>query len=247
VAVLDPTFLDSSQNGAVKRRRRAIVVAAVLECGLAGLLALWPLISTEALPPTEFVRTTIPAPPPGAPGALARSAIPPSVIHQVTLRELIMRPLEIPKFVPRAVEAPALAAQFPASGFLKGSGFGTGLPGGIGVLELAPSAVPPPRRAEVFSGPVRVGGQVEAAKLIYRPTPMYPPLARMAHLQGVVRRVAIISKDGTVQDLKVLSGQPLLLPEALATVSEWRYLPTLLNGEPVEVETEIDVNFTLGD
>ena len=90
-----------------------------------------------------------------------------------------------------------------------------------------------------------LGGQVEAAKLIYKPTPDYPPLAKMARIQGSVRLEAIIAKDGTIQDLKVLSGHPLLVKAALDAVKQWRYQPTLLNGEPVEVVTEIDVNFTL--
>jgi protein TonB len=90
-----------------------------------------------------------------------------------------------------------------------------------------------------------VGGQVEQAKLIFKPSPEYPPLAKMARIQGTVRLEAIIAKDGPIQDLKVLSGHPLLVKSALDAVKQWRYQPTLLNGEPVEVITEIDVNFTL--
>ncbi len=84
-----------------------------------------------------------------------------------------------------------------------------------------------------------------AARAIYQPTPDYPPLAKMARIQGVVRLQAIIGKDGTVQDLKALSGHPMLVGAAIAAVQHWRYQPTLLNGEPVEVLTEIDVNFRL--
>jgi protein TonB len=88
---------------------------------------------------------------------------------------------------------------------------------------------------------------VEQAKLIFKPTPEYPPLAKVARIQGVVRLEAIISRDGTVQDLKVMSGHPLLVKSALEAVQRWRYQPTLLNGEPVEIITEIDVNFTLAN
>jgi protein TonB len=88
---------------------------------------------------------------------------------------------------------------------------------------------------------------VEQAKLIFKPTPEYPPLAKVARIQGVVRLEAIISRDGTVQDLKVLSGHPLLVKSALEAVQRWRYQPTLLNGEPVEIITEIDVNFSLAN
>jgi len=92
---------------------------------------------------------------------------------------------------------------------------------------------------------VRVGGNVQAAMAIRAPKPSYPPLAKQARIQGVVRLNAIIGKDGTIQDLKAASGHPLLVPAALEAVKQWLYKPTLLNGEPVEVVTVIDVNFTL--
>ena len=130
-----------------------------------------------------------------------------------------------------------------------------GVPGGqaggvlggiIGGVTGGPPPPPPPPKAQTPQR-IRVGGQVEAAKLIYKPTPEYPPLAKMARIQGTVRLEAVIAKDGTIQDLKVLSGHPLLVKAALDAVKQWRYQPTLLNGEPVEVVTEIDVNFTLAD
>lgn len=116
--------------------------------------------------------------------------------------------------------------------------------GVIGGMGVAPP--PPPPKAKTPSV-IRVGGQVEAAKVIYQPMPQYPPLAKMARIQGTVRLEAVIAQDGTIQDLKVLSGHPLLIPAALSAVKTWRYEPTLLNGVPVKVITEIDVNFTLSD
>ena len=74
---------------------------------------------------------------------------------------------------------------------------------------------------------------------------MYPPLAKQARISGVVHLNAVIAKDGTIQDLKVISGHPLLIQAAMDAVRQWVYAPTLLNGEPVEVVTQIDVNFTL--
>jgi protein TonB len=91
-----------------------------------------------------------------------------------------------------------------------------------------------------------VGGQVQSAKIVSQPRPVYPPLARQARIQGTVRLEAVISKEGSVEELKVISGHPLLIQSALAAVQQWRYEPTLLNGVPVEVITTIDVNFTLG-
>jgi protein TonB len=90
-----------------------------------------------------------------------------------------------------------------------------------------------------------VGGQVIAARVIYQPKPEYPPLAKMAHIEGAVLLEAILGRDGTIRELKVLSGHPLLAKAALEAVQRWRYQPTLLNGEPVEILTEISVSFTL--
>jgi protein TonB len=90
-----------------------------------------------------------------------------------------------------------------------------------------------------------VDAETEAAKYIYQPNPQYPPLAVQARIQGTVRLGAIIGKDGTVQDLKVLSGHPFLVKPAMQAVANWRYEPWLLNGMPVEVETEIEVKFKL--
>lgn len=103
---------------------------------------------------------------------------------------------------------------------------------------------PPPPKPKVVQR-IRVDGQVEAAKLIYNPAPEYPSLAKMARIQGKVRLEVIISKDGTIQDLKVLNGHPLLVKAALDAVKQWRYQQTLLSGEPVEVVTDVDVDFTL--
>ncbi len=115
-----------------------------------------------------------------------------------------------------------------------------------GVSLSAPAADVQEQKPAVSQAPrIRVGGQVQAKRLVSNPPPAYPPVARMARIQGTVRLEAIIGKDGTVQDLKVIEGHPLLVPAALDAVKQWRYEPTLLNGEPVEVDTEIDVNFVL--
>jgi len=126
-----------------------------------------------------------------------------------------------------------------------------GVPGGVaggsmggvlgGVIGGA-AGPPPPRPAQ---SRIRQGGAVTAASLINKVNPVYPPLARQTRVAGTVRLHAIISKQGTVQQLEVLSGHPLLVQSALDAVRQWRYRPTLLNGEPVEVDTTIDVIFSL--
>jgi protein TonB len=133
-------------------------------------------------------------------------------------------------------------------------GVAGGVPGGVaggsdggvmgGILgDAGPAAPPPPKQAPTR---IRLGGNVQQAKLVSQPMPVYPPLARQARIQGNVVLHAIISKDGHVEQLSVISGHPLLIQSALDAVRQWRYQPTLLNGDPVEVDTTITVTFTMG-
>ncbi len=94
---------------------------------------------------------------------------------------------------------------------------------------------------------IRVGGNVQQTNLINQPKPAYPSAAKQARVQGVVRFEAVIGKDGAIKDLKLLSGHPLLVQASIEAVQQWMYKPTLLNGNPVEVITTIDVNFTLSE
>jgi len=119
-------------------------------------------------------------------------------------------------------------------------------PNEIAVQILAPNAAAPANP----DGPmppsrIRIGGNVAATKLINQVRPVYPPDAKAQRVQGKVSLMAVIAKDGTVQSLEVVSGDPLLVPSALEAVKQWVYQPTLLNGQPVEVQTMIDVNYTL--
>jgi TonB family protein len=126
-------------------------------------------------------------------------------------------------------------------------GTASGVSGGAGTLgqviedrgATAQTTPPvPPQR-------VRVGGNVQANNLVMKVTPMYPPLAKQARVSGTVRFTALIGKDGLIESLQLESGHPLLVEAARDAVQQWQYKPTLLNGSPVEVITQIDVNFTL--
>jgi len=101
-------------------------------------------------------------------------------------------------------------------------------------------------KAEVQATRIRRGGEVQHANLVHQVKPTYPQLARTARVQGSVVLEAIIDREGRVEDLRVLSGHPLLVRAAWEAVQQWRYRPTLLNGEPVEVLTQVTVNFSLG-
>jgi protein TonB len=117
-------------------------------------------------------------------------------------------------------------------------------------LPLESVSPPTPKAPEPKAPPpaikrLRVGGAVQAAQIVKRVIPIYPALAKQARIQGSVKLIGIIATDGTVQQLRVLSGHPMLVQAAVDAVRQWVYRPTLLNGEPVEVEAPIDVNFTL--
>lgn len=117
------------------------------------------------------------------------------------------------------------------------------------ILEISPTLEAPRAATAESDGhggmKLHIGGNVQAAKLINQPKPAYPPEAKEARIQGVVKLNASIGADGKIEDLSVISGHPLLVPAALDAVRQWVYQPTLLNGQPVPVATEIDVNFTL--
>ena len=223
-------------------RRRAMTLGYVIEGVLLGLLVLFPLIHTEALPGALTSISMITAPPP--PAAPQRQA----AIHRsikVSPRELVAAPVTVPNRIVQVLEPPE-PTEAPAVG-VPGSvpwGEPRGLPAGFG------EAVPPPPAASRPDQPpqrVHIGGAVEAARVVFQPQPEYPQIAKMARVQGTVRLAAIITKDGLIESLKVLSGPPLLVKAAVDAVARWRYQPTLLNGDPVEVATEIDVNFVLNE
>jgi protein TonB len=127
------------------------------------------------------------------------------------------------------------------------------VPGDTGVLPIVGQPIRetlPQPKPHVVDQPVTpkrvaIGGDVLEGKLIKKPLPVYPPIARQARISGTVQLIGIIAKDGTIQQLRVVSGNPLLVPAALDAVRQWIYRPTLLNGQAVEVIAPIDVTFTL--
>jgi protein TonB len=191
------------------------------------------------------------APPPPPPPPPPPQAVQVKIV-KVAPRQMVNNQLMMPKQIPKDVAMIKEDELPPVTAGVQG-GVPGGVPGGVGggvltgVLGAIPSAAPPPPPKEKPKTPsqIRVGGNVQAAKLIRQPKPPYPPLAKQARIQGIVRFNAIIGKDGTIQNLQLISGHPLLVPSATEAVKQWAYQPTLLNGEPVEVVTQIDVNFTL--
>jgi protein TonB len=127
---------------------------------------------------------------------------------------------------------------------MSGMGSGSGVPGGVmGGMGNAPAPVV---KVEKPKGPVRVSSGVVAGNAISQPKPVYPPIARAAHVSGAVVLHAIINKAGSIERLEVISGPEMLRASALDAVRNWKYKPYVLNGDPTEVETTITVNFNFG-
>lgn len=157
--------------------------------------------------------------------------------------------LHMPSAIPRRV---AILHDEEMSGGEPGAPDFVGVPGGTGpgvpASVLSDVVRVPPVMPKVIAPPkMRVSSGVAQGLLIHQVKPAYPTLAVQARVQGTVVLQAMIAKDGTVQDLRVVSGHPLLVQAALEAVKLWRYKPYLLNGQPVEVDTQINVNFTLGN
>ena len=220
-----------------------VVVSMLFQIGFLAILILIPLIYTEALPRAMMSSILLAPPPPPPPAPVAVVHVKPQV-HLMEAGKLVA-----PKVIPKDVKIIKEEEQPPDMG----AGIAGGVPGGVaggsmggvigGVIGGAGSAAPPPPKPTVTR--TRVGGAVQAAKLVNRVQPVYPPLARQTRISGTVKLHAIIGKSGNVEQLQVVSGHPLLVQAALDAVRQWRYQPTLLNGEPVEVDTEIDVIFSL--
>jgi protein TonB len=234
---------------AAGKKTGALAASLTAQTLLVGVMIAIPLIYGDRLPDVRlFIPLSLPVPPP-----------PPAPVHaQATASSSTNRNSLAPAkiFTPRHI---ADLSQIPDVAFVEAPpnfaiGSETGVPGGTGVpaamsqlfrepLQSKPLAVdPPPPPAK----PQRVGGDVQAAKLVKKVIPIYPSLARQARVSGTVQLIGVIAKDGTIQQLQVVSGHPLLVKAALDAVRQWIYRPTLLNGQAVEVIAPIDVIFTLG-
>lgn len=239
-------FVDSMlETSWAQRTRRSwtTLTSFALESLIIGLLLLLPLWKTVVLPASRTLSTPI---------SLGRTAAEtqPQTIQtsrtsaaQTDLRvDRFMQPSRIPTVISMAADEPAPSPVGAGIGVA-----GTGLPGAStdlpdllfnGTRPVLPVAPVPTVRT------FRTSNMLEGS-LIRRVQPSYPSLARSARIQGPVVLFAVISKAGTIDNLRVVSGHPLLVPAAIEAVRRWRYRPYILNSEPIEVETQITVNFLL--
>ncbi len=247
-------FSDSLLEFGTQRKRKffATSTSFILNCLALGILLVVPLMFTEELPRAQMLTFLVAPPPPPPPPPPAAAEVQ-RVVRQIQTDVLSTGQLRTPSRIPAKVqmikeeEAPP---PMPATGGVVG-GVPGGIPGGqvggvLGSIISAGqnvSAVPkvtlaPPTRVRISQG-------VTKGLLIHRVEPSYPALARAARIQGDVVLSAVINTGGEIANLQLVSGHPMLVPEAIAAVRQWRYKPYLLNGQPVEVETTITVIFTL--
>jgi periplasmic protein TonB len=252
-----PLFSDCLvESSKVERGRRwfATAVSIVFQSLLIGTMLIVPLLFTEALPKQQLL-TFLVAPPPPPPPPPPPAAPAAARVHQIQ-SDLIGGQLRTPTRIPSKVqmihEEEAPPPEMGTGGVV--GGVPGGIPGGqlggvIGgivsqtsnlnaIPKLSFPTPPAPKRVRISQG-------VTKGLLLTRIEPSYPVLARAARIQGEVVLAAIISKDGTIKNLTLVSGHPMLVPAAIEAVSQWRYRPYLLNGEPVEVESTITVTFVL--
>jgi protein TonB len=228
----------SSAHASKTNKPWTVAMSAMVQAVIVGILILIPLIYTEALPKgmlNTFLVAPAPPPPPPPPAAPVKAIVRPRIVTP----QRMVAPTVIPKTVPVIKdEAPDVGAVGVEGGVAGG------VPGGVLGGIIGGAAPPPPPKPTQTR--IRVGGNVQAANLVRQVQPVYPQIAKTAHVSGTVLLHAIIAKDGSIQELQYVSGPPLLMRAAMDAVREWRYHPTLLNGEPVEVDTTIQVVFTLG-
>src|SRR5690349_12069510 len=242
-------FEDSliESGGRLKTKRGwTSMVSFAIQIGLVGVLVLIPLVFTEALPKQQLMTFLVAPPPPPPPPPPA--AAPVKIVKQIQT-DIVNGQLRTPTKIPQKVQMikeeeapPPVMASAGVVGGVPGGVPGGSMGGVIGsVLSSTPVAVPKiatPQR-------VRVSAGVTQGLLVKRVQPAYPPLARQARIQGTVVLQAQISKAGDIENLQLISGHPMLAPAAIEAVKQWKYKPYLLNGEPVEVETTVQVNFSL--
>lgn len=234
-----------------KRRTADFVFSLVVHFLVLAALLLLPLYFTEAIDLKQFAQTLLVAPPPPPPppppaAAMIKASAPRRVF---TPSGKLVAPARIPERV-------AMLREEDLPPELGGVGVAGGVPGGVpggqaggvigGIIGGIPGAsqLPPPPKA-VPKAPIRVGGRVKAPRPVSTPQPLYPALARAARLQGDVVVDAVIDVSGSVVEMKVVSGHPLLITAALDALRRWKYEPTYLNEEPVPVALLVTIRFRL--
>ena len=231
--------LESNWDQSARRGRATLISFAMQALGLS-LLLLIPLLVIQGPPKLQWFDESPIVMPPSAPAPLPTG---PRPLHSPNISNgQLLQPPTIPNTIATLSERP-VASPPDVSNLGVDGGTGTARRGVFNSIGNSVD-VAPPQPSPAPAQPLKVSHWAEG-NIIYRVQPSYPPIARLARVQGTVELRAIISKTGTIENLVVVSGPPTLVKSAIEAVRQWRYRPYLLNNEPVEVETEITVNFVL--
>lgn len=232
----DSTF---ESTGRIRTRSRGWMMATFsLNGSILVALILIPLIYPEALP-HQVMSILLTAPPP-PPQPVPQQPKPLQQFHGVP--QMDAGTLVAPRLIPTTITHMADREEPAGPSFLALDGpSGSSLPADSVFRSQRLSVAPAEKK-----GPVRISSSVVAGLVLHKTIPAYPAIAVATRTEGTVKLGATISKTGTIEDLHVISGPALLQQAAIDAVSNWRYRPFLLNGEPVEVETTVNVIFTLG-
>jgi periplasmic protein TonB len=220
------------------RSRRYALGTTFLEAALVATLALIPYLHPDMLPRRYLDLRLVAPPPPVVPAVVEQR----TTSAAVTPAQMLVTTVTAPRQIPTQIAM--IADQPPAVGIRGNVNIGQG--NGPSNIPWAGSTTPPPVVQRVHpAGPVRISAGVAKGQLIVPIQPEYPAIAVATRTQGTVVVAATISAEGRIENLRVVSGPPLLVNAAVVAIRQARYRPFLLNGEPVEVETTIHVEFTL--
>jgi protein TonB len=238
-------FDDTLNSSWDERSRRGLTALTSfgLQALAVGVLLVLPLLRPAGLPLFRPLSTPVSLGKPlGEPPAAIAHAGGSTAPHSNTLDLTLRTPTRIPTGIPTAGDdgPPQISGIGPSTSDPIGDRNGVRGLFASDSRPVLPVAPPPTARP----APIRVSHMSEG-NLVHTVLPTYPPLARSIRIQGQVLLQAVISKEGGIENLRVLSGHPMLVPAAKEAVRQWRYRPYVLNNEPVEVETQITVNFSL--
>lgn len=238
--------VDSTER---RRRRWSALSSVVVQCLMIAAALIVPLMFTDVLPKQQlltYLVAPLPPPPPPPPAAAAQPA---QIMHRVEsdlMNGRLRAPTRIPTKV-QMVQEEEVPPQLNSGGVVGGvvGGIPGGQLGGVigGIVASNKNIAVIPSLAPVMPKRVRVSQGVVAGMVVHKVEPTYPILARQARIQGAVVLSAVISKEGTIENLRVESGHPLLVQAAIEAVQQWRYRPYFVSGIPVEVDTTIQVIF----
>lgn len=218
----------------------AVVLASIIQVqqiDIRGLIEPPPLVAPRRLPPepVQIVSTDRTPAPRGGSGPV------------LNLWRPLIAPTKAPVGVPTIVDPPEaflLTQADPGGGRHAVRGVPWGVDNGA-VISDPPPPPPPARETKPAPAPIRVTTSVQEGRLVHKVIPTYPFAAKMARISGTVRLQAVVARDGSVRELQVVEGHPLLVNAAVEAVRQWRYRPAMLSGEPVEVVAPVEVRFTL--